>query len=126
MRGSRRRADDTRGHRLAAVEHFDVNPLRRHTQGCERLFHLGHEASRPAEVYIRVSWDADLIEDRPRQVSRSVETLTELVPRGRPAVANIAAAVRERGHDAADFGGEGMMLAIASGVEPQDLPCRAD
>src|SRR5882724_7646177 len=125
MRGSRRCADDTRGHRLAAVEHFDLNPLRLHTQGCERLFHLGHEASRPAEVHIRVSWDADLIEDRPRQVTGSVEILTQLVPRARPAVANIAAAVRERGHDAADFGGEGMMLPIASRVEPQDLPCRA-
>src|SRR5207244_12409668 len=100
MRGSRRCADDTRGHRLAAVEHFDVNPLRRHTQGCERLLHRGHEASRPAEVHIPVSWDADLIEDRPRQVPGSVEILSELVPRGRTALAELAAAVSERGNDA--------------------------
>jgi hypothetical protein len=33
--------------------------------------------------------------------------------------------VREREHEAADFGGEGMMLLIASRVQPQDLPCRA-
>src|SRR5262249_43929529 len=42
-----------------------------------------------------------------------------------PAVTNVAAAVRERDDEAADFGGEWMMLAIASRVQPQDLPCRA-
>ena len=36
---------------------------------------------------------------------------------------NIAATVPEREHKAANFGSEGMMLAIASSVEPEDLPC---
>src|SRR5262245_47404526 len=69
-------------------------------------------------------WDADLVEDRSREVTGSVEILTHLVARARPAVTNIAAAVRERGHEAADFCGEWMMLMIASPVQPQDLPCR--
>ena len=55
MRSSRRCADDTGRQRLAAVEDFRVNPLRRHAQGCERLFHIRHEASRPAEVDVRFS-----------------------------------------------------------------------
>src|SRR5262245_20950490 len=114
MRGSCRCADDTRGHRLAAVENFDVNPLRGETEGCERPFHPCHEASRPAEVDIRLALDADLVEDRPRQVTGSVEILTLRVPRARPAVTNIAATVREAVHEAADFGGEGMMLPVAS------------
>jgi hypothetical protein len=33
--------------------------------------------------------------------------------------------VRQREHEAADFGGEWMMLPIASRVQPQDLPGRA-
>src|SRR5206468_4891850 len=78
-----------------------------------------------AEVDIRLSWDADLVEDRSRQVTGSLEILTHLVARVRPAVTNIAAAVREREHEAPDFGGEWMMLPIASRVQPQDLPCRA-
>src|SRR5947209_11698120 len=102
MRSSRRCADDTRGHRLAAVEDFDVNPLRRHAQACEGHFHLCHEASRPAEVDIRLSWDADLVEDRSRQVTGSVEILTHLVARARPSVKNKAANVRESKHEAAD------------------------
>ena len=80
---------------------------------------------RAAEVDIRLARDADLVEDRSRQVTGSVEILADLVARARPAVTNIAAAVREREHQAADFGGKRMMLAIASRVQPQDLPCRA-
>src|SRR5262249_50324738 len=76
-------------------------------------------------VHIRVAWDADLVEDRPRQMTGNVEIITLRVPRARPAVTNIAAGVREGVHEAADFGPEGMMLPIASPVEPQDLPCRA-
>ena len=30
----------------------------------------------------------------------------------------------QREHEPADFGGERMMLPVASPVEPQDLPCR--
>src|SRR5205814_557101 len=98
--------------------------LWRYAQGCERLFHVCHETHRPAEIDIRLLWDADLVEDRSRQVTGSVEILTHLVVRARPAVTNIAAAVRERGHEAAHFGGEWMMLPIASRGQPQDPPCR--
>src|SRR5262249_47459348 len=112
----------TRGQRLAADKELDVNPFRRDAQGCEGLFHVCHEVSRPAEVDIRFSWHADLAQDQPRQVTGSVEIVAHLVLPPRPAGANIAAAVRERAHEAADFGGEGMMLPIASPVEPQDVP----
>jgi hypothetical protein len=71
------------------------------------------------------SGNADLVEDRSRQVTGSVKILTHLVARVGPAVTKKAAAVREREHEAADFGGEWMMLSIASRVQPQDLPCRA-
>src|SRR5262245_27060271 len=124
MRSSRSCADDTRGHRLATVEDFDVNPLGRHTEGCERLFHFCHEASRPAEVDIRFQWYADLVEDRSREVTGSVEILAHLVARARPAVTNIAAALGEREQETADFRGKWMMLPIASPVQPQDLSCR--
>src|ERR1700731_3137964 len=110
MWSARRCADDTRSHRLAAVEDFDMNPFRRHVQGCERLFHVCHEASRPADVDLRFSWNADLVEDRSRQVTGSVEILAHLIARARPAVTNIAATVGEREHEAADFGGKWMML----------------
>src|SRR4029077_18546058 len=117
MWSSRRCADDTRSHRLAAIEDLDMNPLRRHVYGCERLLHVYHEASRPAEVDIRLAWDADLVEDRSRQVTGGVEILAHLVVRARPAVTHIAAAVGKCGHEAAHFGGEWMMLPIASRVQ---------
>src|SRR5262249_55030512 len=100
-------------------------PLRRDTQGGERLFHVCHEACRPAEIYLRIAWHADLAQDQPRQVAGRVEIVAHLVLRAWPAVADMAAAVREHADEAADFGGEGMMLPIASPVEPQDLPWRA-
>src|SRR6516162_7446226 len=125
MWSSRRCANDTRSHRLATVENFDMNPLRRHIQGSERLFHVCHEASRPAEVDIRAWRDADFVEDRSRQVTGCVEIVAHLVVRARPAVANIAAAVSERRHEAANFDGKWMMLPVASRMQPQDLPCRA-
>src|SRR5262249_43029424 len=53
-----------------------------------------------------------------------VEILTHPVARARPAVTNVAAAVRERAHEAADFVGEWMMLAIPSRVQPPDLSRR--
>src|SRR5215470_13049263 len=123
MRRSRRSAEDARGHRFAAIEKLDVNPLRRHAKGCERFFHVRHEARRPAEVDICLWWDTDLVKNRARQVTACVEILTHLVARGRPTVTNMAAAVREREHEAADFEGERMMLPIASRVQPRDLPC---
>src|SRR5262245_62470422 len=103
MRSSRHCADDTRGHRLAAVEDFDVNPLGRHTEGCERLFHFCHEASRPAEVDIRFQWYADLVEDRSREVTGSVEILAHVVARARPAVTNIDAALGESEHETTEL-----------------------
>src|SRR5467141_3629908 len=108
MRNSRRCADDAWSHRLAAVEDFDVNPLRSNAQRCERLFHVCHEAIRPAEIDIRFSWNAGLVEDRSRQVTGRVKILAHLVARAGPAVTNVAAAVREREHEAANFVGEGM------------------
>jgi hypothetical protein len=51
-----------------------------------------------------------------------IEIFTQLVARVRPAVTDMAVAVLEREHQAADFGGEGMMLPIASCVQPKNLP----
>src|SRR4030095_5988445 len=102
MRRSRRGADDPGRHRLAAVEELDVYPLWRHAQGGERLLHLSHEARRPADVDIRISWHTDPVEDRSRQVPSRLEILRHRVVRAWPAVTDIAAAVREREQEAAD------------------------
>ena len=59
------------------------------------------------------------------QMASSVEIFTHLVARVRPAVANIAAAPREREHESTYFGGEWMLLPITSRVQPKNLPCRA-
>src|SRR4029077_7072863 len=107
-------------------EEFDVNPPRRHAHAEKRLFHVCHEAGGAAEVEIRLPWDADVVQDRSRQVTGTVEILAYPVARVRPAVTNIAAAMRERRHKAADFGGEWMMLPLTRRVQPPDLPCRAD
>src|SRR5262249_21108109 len=125
MRGSRRRADDTRGHRLAPVEELDVNPLRYHARARKRRLHLRHEATRPAKVDVRVSRDSDFFDDRPRQAAGGIEILAHIVLRAGLAVANVAAGARESAHETADFGGEGVMLTIASAVEPPNLPRRA-
>src|SRR5215469_3611429 len=57
-------------------------------------------------------------------MTSSVEIFAHFVLRARPAVANKAAAPRKRVHETADFGGEWMMLPIASRVHPQNLACR--
>ena len=106
MRSLRRCADHTWSHRLAAVEDFGMNPLRRHAHGRKHRFHLCHEAGRPAEVDIRLSLNADLVEVRSRQVTGDVEILAHSVARARPGVANISPAPGERRHEAADFGGK--------------------
>src|SRR6476659_2453260 len=124
MRRMGRGADDTGGHRLAAVEEFDVYPLWRHAQGGERLLHVSHEPRRPADVDIRVSWHTDRIEHRSRAVPGRLEILLHRLVRALPAVTHIAATVRQRQHEAADFGGKWMMLPIASAVEPPDRSCR--
>jgi hypothetical protein len=99
-----------------------VNPLRRNAQSCERLFHVRHEARRPANVDIGLWRNAGLAQHRLGQVTRRIEILSHPVARARPAVTDIAAAVRKREHEAADLGGEGMMLPIASRVQPQHRP----
>src|SRR4029077_2274597 len=86
VRRSRRYADDTGSHRFAAVEDFDVNPLRSHAQGRECFFHIGHKRIGDEEIKIRLWRDADLFEDRPRQVARSDEIFTHLIARVRPAI----------------------------------------
>ena len=58
-------------------------------------------------------------------MSGGVEILTQLVERAGSAVTNVTAGLRKREHQPSNFGGEGMMLPIASCVQPQDLPCRA-
>src|SRR5262249_12648100 len=123
MRNSRRCADDTRCYRLATVEDFDVNPLRRHAQSGQHFFHVRHKASRPAEIDIRFPWEADLFEDGSGQMACSVEIFTQLVAPVRPTVTDIPAAALEREHEVADFGGKRMMLPIASCVQPKNLPC---
>ena len=79
MRSSRHGADDTRGHGLAAVEDLDVNALRRHTQGRERLSHVRHESGWPTKVDIRISWQSEFNENRLGEATRRVEILTRLV-----------------------------------------------
>src|SRR5262245_61188318 len=96
MRNARRCADDTGGHRLAAFEEFEVNPFRRHAEARERVFHVRHEARRPADVDIGVSRKADLVEGRPREMPGGVEILARPIVRPWTAVTDTAAAVRER------------------------------
>jgi len=116
MSRSRRSADNTRGHRFAAVEELDMNPSWRHANGCKRLLHIRQKASRPAEVYVRLPRDGDLVEDRPRQVTDAIEILTHLVAQTRSAVANVAAGARKGRHEAADFSRERMMKTISCRV----------
>src|SRR5580692_5530494 len=122
MRRTRRGADNAGIACLAAAEDLGENPPRRHAEGSQRLFHVCHEAVRSAEIDIRLPGDADLVERRSRQAAGRVEILAHPVARGGLAVANKAAAVRERAHEAADLGGKRMMLPIARRVQPQYLP----
>src|SRR5262249_16502205 len=57
-------------------------------------------------------------------MTSSVEIFANFVVRTRSAVTNKTAAVREREHEAANFGDKWMMLPIASRVHPQNLACR--
>src|SRR6516165_1438340 len=113
MRRSRCRTDDTRRHCLAAVEDFDMNSRRNHSKSQERLLHVCHEAVWPAEVNIGLSWKTDFIEHHLRQVTDGVKASAYFVARVGPAIGNVAAAVRERAHEAPSFGGEGMMCPVA-------------
>ena len=95
-----------------------MNPFRRETQRRECFFHVGHEATRPAEVDVSVLRDADSIERGSRQMTGCVEILDLPVARARPAVADIAPAVRECEDQPADLRGEWMVLSILGPVEP--------
>src|SRR5262252_7093301 len=99
-----------------------MNALRSDAERRERLFHIGHEAVRSAEVDIGFSWQAERSQHRARQVTDRVIILAQCVTRVGPAVTNVAAASRESQHEAANFCGEGVMLSVAGGVQPQNLP----
>ncbi len=102
-----------------------MNPPGRQTERCERLFHVRHETSRPAEVDIRLMRDADVLEGRLRQTARSIEILAQLVAGIRSAVADEAAALGEGKHQAAYFMRERMMPPVARRMQPENLSCRA-
>jgi hypothetical protein len=51
-------------------------------------------------------------------VAGGLEILAHFVARARPAVTDVAAAMGQRQHEAANFRGEWMMLPIASGMQP--------
>src|ERR1041385_9181037 len=123
MRGSCRCTNDTGSHRFAAVEEFDVNLLRHYAQSGERLFHVRHEASWTTQINIRVAAEADFLENGLCQVPGAVKILAQLIARVRPAVTNIAAAMRQCEHETADFNSECVMLSIAGRVQPQDFSC---
>src|SRR5262245_10420529 len=99
-------ADDTRRDRLAAVEEFDVNLFGPYSGSRQCHLHVCHEANWPAQVDISLSRDTDFVEHRLRHVTRRVEILGHLVARGRPAVTDLAKAVRKREHEPPDLSGE--------------------
>src|SRR5271163_2490709 len=118
MRISFYRADHTGIHRFTAVEDLAVNPFRRDAITRKCRLHIRHKDSRSTKVNVRPWRDADLFEHRSRQMTGGIEILAQLVDGGRFAVTDIASAVREGEHQAADFGGKGMVFAISSCVEP--------
>src|SRR5271169_3063410 len=108
MRISFHRAHYTRILRFTAVEDLHVNPFRGHAIARKRRLHVRHKGSRSTKVNVRFARDADLFERGSRQMTGGIEILAQLVERSRFAVADVAAAVREGEHQAADFGGKGM------------------
>jgi len=54
-----------------------VDPLWRDTEHRKDRFHVCHEAGRPAEVNVRLSWNAGLVEHRSRNATGTVEILTQ-------------------------------------------------
>src|SRR5262249_7652682 len=119
-----RGADNARGHRFAAVENLEMNTLRHEAEGRERLFHVGHEAVRSAEVDIGLSWQAERSQHRARQVTDRIIILAQLVAPVGPAITNVAAAAWESQHETSNFCREGVMLLVASRVQPQNLARR--
>src|SRR5262249_8629906 len=118
-------ADNSGGHRLTAVEDFDVDPLRRHTHGRERLGHFRHEATWPTQVDFRLTRHAGFVESGSRQMTGTIEILAHPLVQSWLAVTHVIASVRKRAHEVADFSGKRVMPAITCGMDPEDLPCRA-
>ncbi len=116
----RRRAHHARSHRFAAVEDLDVNLRRRNSESAESLLHLRQEAGRTAQVDFGLSRKPDAGEDGRRQATGLIEVSPELVSGAGQAVRDITAGARERADQAARLGGEGMVVAIARSVQPQD------
>src|SRR5580704_18029049 len=117
-----RGADTSRNLGIVAAENFGVNLLRCDTERREGFFHVRHELRRPAEINGGVSRRADFVEGGPRQATSKVEMLSRFVVRAWSAVADVRASIRQRVYQTAGFAGERMMLAIASRMEPEDLP----
>ena len=118
-----RGADASRTLGIVAAENFGVNSLRSDTQRREGFFHARHELRRTAEISVGVSWDSDFVEHQARQTTGKVEMLSHFVVRAWSAVADMRASIRELVYQPAGFAGEGMMLAIASRMDPDDLAC---
>lgn len=118
-----RGADTSRGLGIVAAENFGANSLRCDTERREGFLHVRHELGRAAEISVGVPRGADFVEDGARQATGKVEMLSHFVVRARSAVADMRASIRELVYQAAGFTGERMMLAIASRMEPEDLPC---
>src|SRR5262249_59651001 len=78
-----------------------------------------HEPRRSTEVYVSFSRHARLFKHGTRQMTGTIKILPRIVRRSRSAIADIAMAVRQGGHQAADFGGKRMMVAIAGCLEPE-------
>lgn len=115
-------ADDPGHQWLAAIEDFDMNPIRHYAERCKRLLHVRHETGRPTEVDVRVGRDADVVQCRLRKSAWSIEIFAEPVARSRFAVADKAAAPGKAMHEAADFAGKWMMPPVARGMQPKYLP----
>jgi hypothetical protein len=101
-----------------------VNAFRRDAHCGERRFHVRHEAWGPAEIHICFFGHADFGENRRREATGGIEIPARRVVRVWPAVTNVAAPVWKAKHQAPNFGRERMMLAIASSVQPEDMPDR--
>lgn len=118
-----RGADPSRALGIVTTENLGVNSLRCDTERCEGLFHLRHEPRWAAKIDVGVSRNPYFVKDRARQVTGKIEVLPYFVVLARSAVADIRSSIRELGHQAVDFAGERMMLAVASCMDPEDLAC---
>src|SRR3954452_403641 len=113
MRKTRRLPiDDAGHHRLATIEEFGKDPLVSHAEHGKRLFHVGHETIRTAQIHNRVRWYTDGLENRSGKMPLVVEVLTDTIVGARPAIGDTAASVYESRHQAPDLPSERMVLAV--------------